>query len=366
MMLQCEYCRCRTFTSFADMPRDSSPATHTLAGPDGRRISTLFSAAQSAGVAKLSDIMTGAMNRLFLHANGDIPSPEYIPSSGILNAAELNELAEMFAGGTSIANLLGRSRVVERAHLAIHREIGFGGGHGYSGGVSRNNDSGGADSGDDADTSDVQSFSMFADGDSPAPLAPKKAVEFFRSLVPGLRVDPATFDHRQRLQGFNIAVTTNQQLTESVKRIISDVIEGNDGGDFANGPAAIRQILENAGVSPSNPQYANMVMRTNLNGAYTQGTDDELEQPHMQEMFPAWQYVGIRDGRQGSDHEPHFDRYFPVTLSFAEVRGERVYNCRCSKIPVDRYQWARLVEGGARIERMTEQMWRAWCERVLG
>jgi hypothetical protein len=342
------------------MSRDTSPSTHTLAGPDGRRISTLFSAAQSAGVAKLSDIMTGAMNRLFLH--GDHPSPEYIPSSGILNAAELNELAEMFAGSTSVANLLGRSRVVERAHLAIHHEIGLGGG-GYSGEVSMH-----ADSGDDADSGDsegVQSFAMFADGDSPAPLAPKKAVEFFRSLVPGLKIDPATFDHRQRLQGFNIAATTNQQLTESVKRIISDVIEGNDGGDIANGPGAIRQILEDAGVSPLNPQYANMVMRTNLNGAYTQGTDDELEQPHMQEMFPAWQYVGIRDGRQGSDHEPHFDRYFPVTLSFAEVRGERVYNCRCSKIPVDRYQWTRLVEGGARIERMTEQMWRAWCERVL-
>jgi len=359
MMRQCEYCRCRTFVSFADMPRDSSPATHTLAGPDGRRISTLFSAAQSAGVAKLSDIITGAMNRLFLH--GDHPSPEYIPASGILNAAELNELAEMFAGSTSVANLLGRSRVVERAHLAIHHEIGLGGG-GYSGEVSTHND--GGDSGD-GDSDGVQSFAMFADGDSPAPLAPKKAVEFFRSLVPGLKIDPATFDHRQRLQGFNIAATTNQQLTESVKRIISDVIEGNDGGDIANGPGAIRQILEDAGVSPANPQYANMVMRTNLNGAYTQGTDDELEQPHMQEMFPAWQYVGIRDGRQGNDHEPHFDRYFPVTLSFAEVRGERVYNCRCSKIPVDRYQWTRLVEGGARIERMTEQMWRAWCERVL-
>jgi hypothetical protein len=82
----------------------------------------------------------------------------------------------------------------------------------------------------------------------------------------------------------------------------------------------------------------------------TQGAVEEFQTDDMREFFPVCQDLGIRDGRQGKDHEPHFDLYDPNEASFAEVRGERVFNCRCAPNPIDKYTWAKLVAQGDKIE----------------
>jgi hypothetical protein len=83
--------------------------------------------------------------------------------------------------------------------------------------------------------------------------------------------------------------------------------------------------------------------------AFNVGASRELQEPDVQEAFPVWRYVGIRDGRQGKDHETHFNQYFPSSLAFADVRGDRAFNCRCSFIPIDRCEWAALQTRGARL-----------------
>jgi len=87
----------------------------------------------------------------------------------------------------------------------------------------------------------------------------------------------------------------------------------------------------------------------------------------MAEMFPAWQYIGIRDGRQGKDHEPHFDKYYPSSAKFEQVRGPRVWNCRCCPAPISKYEWQRLQSSGVtlstfaerpRVERFAAEGWK--------
>ena len=52
----------------------------------------------------------------------------------------------------------------------------------------------------------------------------------------------------------------------------------------------------------------------------------------------------------GEDPIPHFGRIYPSTATFAEVRGDRVFNCHCGAEPIHRLQWKKMQEQGARYE----------------
>lgn len=129
-------------------------------------------------------------------------------------------------------------------------------------------------------------------------------------------------------------------------------------GTGLSGPKAVQRILDDAGVSPKNPQYSEMAFRTNMMNSYNEGADAERQDPDVAETFPVWRYVGVRDGRQGKDHEPHFDKYYPNDASFAEVRDSikvRPFNCRCTQIPIDKFSWAKLQAGGAQVSTFAEK-----------
>jgi hypothetical protein len=93
-----------------------------------------------------------------------------------------------------------------------------------------------------------------------------------------------------------------------------------------------------------------MVFRTNATDSYNVGSDAERQDPDVIEEFPTWEYLGIDDGRQGKDHQPHFGKYYPASATFNEVRGDRPFNCRCGQRPVGRAEWARLQSQGAKVE----------------
>lgn len=91
-----------------------------------------------------------------------------------------------------------------------------------------------------------------------------------------------------------------------------------------------------------------MVFRTNVLDALNTGSQRQVA--GMEENFPVWQYLGIKDGREGDDHRPMFNRYYPSSVTFAEVRGPRPYNCRCCPRWIHKTEWARLVDAGAKLE----------------
>jgi hypothetical protein len=116
------------------------------------------------------------------------------------------------------------------------------------------------------------------------------------------------------------------------------------------GPEAVRQVLAAAGVNDERGGYSEMAFRTNVNDALNTGFDRQLAHPEMQELFPVWEYMTARDNRVGKDHEPMDGKYYPAHATFAEVRGPRPYNCRCTRRPLTQRQWADLKRGGARLE----------------
>jgi hypothetical protein len=187
-------------------------------------------------------------------------------------------------------------------------------------------------------------FAAFADPVRVQP--PALAVEHFRRLVPSLSASTVRYGPLLDRHAFTLAVAADQVLLEKVQAAILAQLEGATGDATAD----VQAILDAAGVSHRNPQYANQIVRTNVMASLNEGSQAELADPDMQEEFPVFRYEGIRDGRQGPDHEPHFDRYYPSTVTFGEVRGPRVWNCRCSMTPVHKSEWAELERQGVRLE----------------
>ena len=183
----------------------------------------------------------------------------------------------------------------------------------------------------------------FSDFAEPVPaLAPESALAYFRKLVPALGESTVRYGPRLDRHTFTLAVASDQVILDRVKSAILTALQG---GTATGATPDVQDILDSAGVSLNNPQYAEMVVRTNLLDAYNQGAEAELAEPEMKEAFPAWEYLGVLDTRTGDDHKPKIGKYYPSSVSFAEVRGSRVWNCRCSFAPVSRY-----LMSGVRVE----------------
>lgn len=293
------------------LPSEEDKGKETaLAGPDGRQLEGLIGQAKLEAQNRLAGILERIVRRVLTDKN-----PEGAAFTMNLLPQELSDWADLTATLQATGELLGRSSVREKAKQA---------------GPARFSDQ-------------PTTFTSFADP-IPLPDSPERAVAYFRKLVPTLGESQRFIAGKERT-AFTMAYASNQKMLRHIQKIILDELET---GSSEAGPT-VQQVLKRAGVHPANPQYAEMVVRTNLNDAYTQGVTDELKEEGMQEVFPVWKYVGIDDGRQGPDHAPHFGRYYSSSTSFAEVRGDRPFNCRCVPIPVDAEEWSSLSKNGARL-----------------
>jgi len=294
-----------TFAEQKEEPKPAKPeAQIAIAGPDGQAAIKLTERAMADGRAILESITRDAVMRKLEagKAEGSLFTPD-----------ELALLAETIAASNATAELLGRYRIREQMQ----------------------------------DTESTLRFIAFDAADTPLrvkPIPPEEALRYFRDLMPSLSEDPE-FDDRHRRTSFTLAENTGEVMLRAVQDAITEALAKGTTGTYA-----VQSILDAAGVTPRNPQYAEMVFRTNALDSYNTGYDDERQDPDVAEEFPVWQYEGIKDGRQGSDHAPHFGKYYPASVSFNEVRGDRPFNCRCTQRVVNRREWARLEAAGARAE----------------
>lgn len=181
-------------------------------------------------------------------------------------------------------------------------------------------------------------------------MQPTRALEYFRKLVPSIGVDPQRWGPAMERHAFTLAVDADGVILDKVKSVIAARLE--TGAGVASAPAEIEVILDSVGVTPRNPQYSEMVFRTNARDAYLTGADEERQDPDVVEFFPAWRYSAIVDTRSRRSHAERNGKYFPASLSFAEVRGTdigEVANCRCDFILIDKDEWAQLQSKGVRF-----------------
>lgn len=299
-----------------------------LAGDDGDRAEDLLAESKRQGSATLNALLGRALRR-------HLGSGGYQINGELFDEAELTELTSALEATLATADLLGRARI--RGDAQHHAELA----EKYS-----------LDGNVNALTPLAKPFRAFADTPALKPLQPTKAIAYFRRLVPSLDVHPERFGQNNARRAFTLAGKTSLTLREKVQKAISDALST---GNTPQGEAFVRHLLDDVGASKRNPQYSEMVFRTNMMDAYTQGAMQELDHPDVAPEFPAWQYLGIDDHRAGSDHRPHFNQYFPSSVSFAAVRGPRVFNCRCNFRPVHKSEWSRLQSQGVGFSSYAER-----------
>jgi SPP1 gp7 family putative phage head morphogenesis protein len=250
-----------------------------------------------------------------------LAAPEPLAEPVLFDDEELASIADALSRTIATADLMGRARIRRRAQMA--GKLGT-----YNVAT---------------ETFTEASDDPFSDFAEPVPaLAPESALAYFRKLVPALGASTVRYGPRLDRHTFTLAVAADQVILDRVKSAILTALQS---GTATGATPDVQDILDSAGVSLNNPQYAEMVVRTNLLDAYNQGAEAELAEPEMKEAFPAWEYLGVLDDRTGDDHKPKIGKYYPASASFAEVRGPRVFNCRCSFAPVSRY-----LMSGVRVE----------------
>lgn len=315
------------------LPVAGANKAFTLPGRTGARAVELLGDVVDHGIRTLQATTESAIERAVRSGAA--------PTSRLFTAAELGRLIAAFSASTAAAELLGRTATIRRAERAIEagevprpRPVRF------SAAVV---------------APQFAVYERFAAAVPPRP--PRSAIQYFLSLVPQLGIDPDRFGPQMERHAFTLAAATEESMLAKVQKSLALHLAGGkqkdpEGRGFTplRGPELIQQVLDDAGVSPRNPQYAEMAFRTNVLDSYHAGMDRQLATPDMQELFPVWEYLGIRDGRQGKDHEPKFGKFYPGSASFSSVRGDRPWNCRCSKRPLTRRKWERLQESGAAME----------------
>lgn len=310
--------------ALASLPKPPKSGEAALPGREGEQLNNLIDLAERKGTATLTDILVPAIKRLL-----DGGAAKAMTSPHIFNGAELAKLTDAFAATIGTGSLLGAARIRQKQVQAELTKDYF------------------------AEVSGP--FATVQNEELPI-LPPWQALDYFKSLIPRLGVDPIHWAPLMQRTAFTLAAATEKTIVEDVQKVILDRMRTGQQwipeadrlpGQQATGVADIQQILDETGCSPANPQYAQMVFRTNTMESYTTGYQLEMEHPDVKDFFPAWLYMGILDGREGDDHRPRFGRYYPNSLPFAVVRGARVFNCRCVPNAIDKYKWKRLQAQGA-------------------
>jgi predicted double-glycine peptidase len=179
------------------------------------------------------------------------------------------------------------------------------------------------------------------------PLQPVQALDFFRALLPFLGTDPMRLLPDFRRHAFTLCVATEIELLRKVQGVIAERLAN---GDTTTGSAAVQAVLDAAGVSARNSGYAEMVFRTNAMDSYNQGLQDQMREEI--DTFPVWRYSNPHDNRSRKTHAEKNGLYYPTSVPFTVIRGtgiEDVAQCRCTPVPIDRWNWAHLRRRGARI-----------------
>jgi 2'-5' RNA ligase len=306
----------------ADAPPSSEPLPTdevAPAGADGKRLAELLQESKDRGTLVMEHLVRRAIRRLLM--SGDPRNAD-----AFFDADELATLQRTIANTTATADLLGRARVRERmAHIEGRRT-----------GV--------------LDFAESNAFVPFVN--APKPVPPLEAIDYFKALVPSLSpINPVLFGQAQERRAFTMAAKANTVLLDKVKQVILDRLTTGQAVNTA--PATIQGLLDGAGVSVANPQYSEMVFRTNMMDAYNHGAMTELRDPEVADFFPAWQYLSIVDGRARPTHAAKNLLLYDNKMDFADVRGRDiadVANCRCSFRAIDRYELQDMQAKGATVQ----------------
>ena len=164
-------------------------------------------------------------------------------------------------------------------------------------------------------------------------LGPDEAWERFRKKIP---MSKAAFDalvDEYKNEAFSIAGEFKDEVIWEVKgELDKALLEGLTQDKVI---ANITGLFERMGITPLQPHRVENIFRTNMMGAYNAGRWDTMQDKHIAEYFPMFQYDAINDSRTRPSHaamDGHIARRDdPIWQTWWPPNG---YQCRCTVRPV--------------------------------
>jgi SPP1 gp7 family putative phage head morphogenesis protein len=159
------------------------------------------------------------------------------------------------------------------------------------------------------------------------------AIEYLRKLTPVTRHVFDGLTRQYRSDAFTIAGTNDQRVIAKVRDELADTLA--NGGTRAEWGAAVGKITSDAGVANLTAFELDTVFHTTVAKAYSNGRLEQMQEPHMQEALPFWQYWTVGDMRVRPGHA-ELDGF---TARAIDPVWRRIYppwdfNCRCSVVPI--------------------------------
>lgn len=313
----------RPAVSFAQSPALRPHSQHgtevSLPGAEGKRAAELLDQAVQQGVQTTYELCKRAVGRLL-----DRGRQAVVLAQSLFDADELQQFQQQITNTLAAGHLLGQASVRLRYNRAVQLQ--------------------------GAIQLSQEPVVFFEFAEPIRPLPPLEAIDYFAGLVPGIAADPLALTSGLAGRALFLAGTSDRVILDRVKSaILTSLNTGVPMREVAN---QIEEILDSAGVTPRNPQYAEAVYRTQTMEAQRVGAQREFNEPDVADVFPAWQYTNAKLKTSRPEHAARDGNIYDRSLVFAEVRGleaKDVINCTCGFIAMDKWEVEAFLANGGQV-----------------
>jgi SPP1 gp7 family putative phage head morphogenesis protein len=159
------------------------------------------------------------------------------------------------------------------------------------------------------------------------------AVDFLRDLTPVTREVFDGLSRQYRSDAFTIAGVNDQRVIGKVRDALTEIVA--HGGTRADFEREVHQITTDAGVSDLTAFELDTVFHTNTAKAYSAGRLEQMQEPHMMEALPFWQYWTVGDLHVRPGHA-ELDGFIARAIDpvWRKIYPPWDFNCRCSVVPL--------------------------------
>jgi SPP1 gp7 family putative phage head morphogenesis protein len=182
------------------------------------------------------------------------------------------------------------------------------------------------------------------------------AIDYLRHLTP---VTKEVFDgltRQYRSDAFTVAGVNDQRIIATVRDALTETAA--HGGTRADFEKTVHEITSEAGVADLTGFELDTVLSTNTLKAYGTGRLEQMQEPHMMEALPFWQYWTVGDMRVRPGHA-ELDGFIARAIDpvWRKIYPPWDFNCRCSVVPLTEEEALQIdsdaSEGG--IERLASK-----------
>ncbi len=181
-----------------------------------------------------------------------------------------------------------------------------------------------------------------------APVTPDEAVKYFSGKIPMTKEEYQALINAKYQESFYVAGLEKTQITKDVQALLTDALK--NGWDYKKFKFELDRAFDNYAKANWEQQgatsekltdaHAETVFRTNIMDSFNQGRKTVLEDPDVQEYFPAWMLSCILDGRTRPWHADMDGATFladdPIWDRITPPNG---YNCREVIVPINKYDF---------------------------